>query len=759
MTFALYIMGNTCAQTLQNQTNTYVIQVWPDVYISCKEVYTYYVNDEGHYVRHGKYTLTGSKPVEREYYVGSGFSCNYSFTTNYIDGKFDGAMKSNLSIKGRYKFMNWNLTENFSANFKSGILHGGLQYNLKDYTDGDHYENKATINYKNGKVDGDFNIYTKDHLHANSGGTTFKGHAVNGFCDGRVIVGQNEYLFDTGILLSKIIRDEFGKVLLSEQYTTAKITDQMRTDLRNNASDIVKASHGFKSKIKSGMQQYEWLSWDFYEEINRILARYGRLVPKVQTDWDQSTKLVDFDGVFLPPFELVEVTVFPVMNSREYNDLKIEIEWNYNPVFTTIPDFYSITNPIINADTDVVINEELVNTVFGNYLQSNYAFEKNSDVFQKQIQESLTIKNRTLSDEQYSGLKDFARKLEAKGIKDYLTAERQKVIRERKNKIVELTHQQLIKDVEWLNSEYNNFANAPNAFWAPVQTEQSSIFDSAKVENDSCFLYCTLLRQSNTLGWETWSSIYTLSSPYARVPDEKAIKNFTFLKCLPNEWDTVRSMRDTIINLEKRVYDKAEMLGREDILSSYKREDLGIDRNLLEATSYLQAYDNIIHKQKEYLHFMELVTLILSQSKQILSTENVFSDIQNNYLVFSHSMDLQLNDNAGNCIQRLNTYDNIQQNCLHFIELRKVVAQNDIRLREKMSSTKTIAKAYITFFNDSNLIWTSDLASNPDLLEIIDIQKRVFRILDNPSIKEKEKLARKVKDKSLENILEVLNNQ
>ena len=724
--FFLSVFWNISAQSLHTHTDNYVIQVWPDVYINCKESYTYYVDEKGNYVRHGKYTLTGTRPAERDYYIG-GLSCKYSYSANYKNGELDGIMTSNLSIKGRYKSMNWNLTESFSGNFKAGEKHGELKYNLIDYAEDGHYENKAIINYKNGKVDGDFYIYTKDHLHRDSEGTTFKGHAVNGLCDGKVVQGSTEYLFDTGVLLSEIQRDSYGKVISSKQYTTVKLTDQMRADLRNNASDKVKASHGFKSSER----QYEWLSWDFYEKINRILSRYG---------W------ADFDGVFLPPFETVDITIFPIMSDMGLKDFERQLYLDYRPVFATFRDFDTISKSIINNDTISLIDDSLVHELFGEQLQSYYKSVTIVNFIQKELEVRRKISGDiALSVDQESQLEKAVQIFEVKEIKDHL-------IKEREQRITKQTYSQLLQDITWLNDK--TVEDDINVQWIPVLTDEKPKFDSAKVEKDCCVLFCTLLRKNHIVGWEPWECVYTLTPPYTYTSDEKASIRFSFLKNLPSEWDEVRSMRDSIVGYEKEIKDNAITLGRDDIISSYLVEGFDMEKQHPDAGSYLHYYNTIVHKQKEYLRFVELVSLILAQSKQISTEGNSFGDIQDNYEAFSASMNLKMDDNPSKCCERLYGYDSIQQNCLRFIELRKIVSQNDIKIREQGSSTKAFLKSYIAYIDSANLKWTSELMSNPNLKNVITMQEKAILILDSANIKEIEKTARKQKDKSFENMIQ-----
>lgn len=722
----LSVLSNICAQSLQSHTNEYVIQVWPDVYINCKETYTYYVDNEGNYVRHGKYTVTGIRPVERDYYI-EGLSCKYSVSANYKNGELDGMMTSNLSIKGRYKSMNWNLSESFSGSFKAGEKHGELKYNLIDYAEDGHYENKAVINYKNGKVNGDFYIYTKDHLHRDSEGTTFKGHAFNGLCDGKVVHGSSEYLFDTGVLLSEIQRDSYGKVITSKQYTTVKLTDQMRADLRNNASDKVKASHGFKSSKR----QYEWLSWDFYEKINRILSRYG---------W------ADFEGVFLPPFETVDITIFPIMSDWELKDFERQLYLDYRPVFATFQNFDTISKSIINNDTISLVDDSLVNELFGEQLQSYYKSATIVNFIQKELEVRRKISGDiALSVDQESHIEKYVQAFEVTEIKDLL-------IKEREQRITKQTYSQLLQDITWLNDK--TVEEDINVQWIPVSTDEKLKSDSAKVEKDCCVLFCTLFRKNHIVGWEPWKCVYTLTPPYTQASNEKAATRFNFLKRLPSEWDEVRSMRDSIIGFEKKIKDNARTLDREDIISFYTTEDFDIEKQHSDAKSYLQYYNNIVHKQEEYLRFITLVSLIQTQSKQISAEAKDFRDIQDSYDAFCSSMNLKIEGNLSECIKRLYEYCSIQQNCLRFIELRKIVLQNDIKIREQGSSAKAFLKSYIAYIDSANLKWTSELMSNPNLKNVITMQEKAILILDNANIKEIEKTARKQKDKSFENMIQ-----
>lgn len=660
----MFALCGISAQTLKTHTETFIIGVCPGVDVRCKETYTYYVDGKGNYVRHGKYTLIGNEPVRFEY-KGSDFTCSYSFSANYKDGMLDGTMKKNLKVKGRYRTIgawlgkDWNVTETLSANYSKGKLNGVWQYYYKDVSDDDNYENTALIHYSNGLINGDFKVDINDLFQK----TTFRGHATNGLCDGKFFLDQDEYVFAKGALLSYIFRNSYGQVSSSNQIESPKLIEQIKTDLSNGASKATQLSHGYKTSDNE-----MWLSWEFYSKLNKSLSRNNFLIPMIDEGWYQFVKLVDVNDTIFPFFYVTrievipgmsnnEVTsgisdskVIPVMSDSEFIEYKSLFVSDYRPIFITSPIFDSISKSIINTDS-VIINEESVSTVFEDYLQSDYLQEKNADyILQEMRFLQGFIGDRTISESQTSELKKQMRQLEVFGIKDYL-------IKERKERIKELTRQQLVQDIKWLNGKSEEIQRTSdkvsNAFWPPIWIEKSSMFDSAKVEQDSCYLFCTLLRKNSVVGWETWSCIYTLTSPYMHTSDERALTNFTFLKCLPNEWDNVRSLRDSIIIKEGQIQDMANALSRDDIFSAYKRERFEIDENHLDATAYLQSYNNIMHKQEEYLQLLEMVKLISSQSKQILEDAAEIVDVYDNFRTFCDTMNLKMDDSVENCISSI----------------------------------------------------------------------------------------------------------
>ena len=140
----------------------------------CKEVYQYYVGEDGSYIKSGSYSLSGTKTTNSDGPGSGNVTESYSVSATFKDGYLDGKLTAKMSVKGYMSytlFTKWdcNVEVTLSCNFKDGKPDGQWIYTERgdaNGTDGDDKNiYKTTFNCENGYFVGDFDVnFARNYL-------------------------------------------------------------------------------------------------------------------------------------------------------------------------------------------------------------------------------------------------------------------------------------------------------------------------------------------------------------------------------------------------------------------------------------------------------------------------------------------------------------------------------------------------------------------------------------------------------------------
>ena len=133
-----------------------------------------------------------------------------------------------------------------------------------------------------------------------------------------------------------------------------------------------------------------------------------------------------------------------------------------------------------------------------------------------------------------------------------------------------------------------------------------------------------------------------------------------------------------------------------------------------------------------------------------------YADVVKAYSSYSKGYNVAISSDTNESYKRLNELMAVQDNCANFIDLRKVITENNDKLLNNKSA-KNIVKVYSTFMKSADLAWTSDSNCCDKLQKVIDIQKQFLTAVSSSNVAELDEKIKKLKDKSVENVLKELN--
>ncbi len=183
--------------------------------VPCTETYSYYEDEAGNYVKHGSYSISGTKELKRSDYLHSlNVSTSYSAKANFKDGWLNGNVTVNMSMleSGNNKGQNFSIktVHSYIGNYSDGHPHGSWTFKT---TQNGKVTRNILVNFKNGLLAGSYYSYID--------GDELKGQFdANGQMNGDWARNDN-FRNDTkskyikGLQLSSTTRDSSGKVTKS----------------------------------------------------------------------------------------------------------------------------------------------------------------------------------------------------------------------------------------------------------------------------------------------------------------------------------------------------------------------------------------------------------------------------------------------------------------------------------------------------------------------------------------------------------------
>ena len=218
------VFGQATKTSSQNITET----IYVDGYgydLNCKETYTYYIDSNGNYLRHGTYSCTGSQTFKEDWQRTGNLSISYTYKATYKDGKLNGSVTSTTTVKGSmYKryvgTANYNTSETSTKNYKEDKLNGAYKYTK---TSNGKTEKIASVNFADDKFAvGDFQFFDNEFDLDMKGKIDDEGHWSYISFNKNMI----EYKMVHEFVQSKIVRD---KSMQTKENKTYEIPDIIKS--------------------------------------------------------------------------------------------------------------------------------------------------------------------------------------------------------------------------------------------------------------------------------------------------------------------------------------------------------------------------------------------------------------------------------------------------------------------------------------------------------------------------------------------------
>ncbi|MBO4873940.1 MAG: hypothetical protein J5542_01325 [Bacteroidales bacterium] len=743
--FCGILVGSTAVgQTTKTSTQNVKETVYVDGYgydLNCKETYTYYIDSNGNYLRHGTYSCSGSQTFKEDWQRTGNLSISYSYKATYKDGKLNGSVTSTTTVKGSmYKryvgTANYNTSETSTKNYKDGKLNGAYKYT---YTSDGKTEKNASVNYVDDKMAaGDFLFIDKDNE------LNMKGKIDEDGYYSYISIDNNrwEYKFIHGYIQSKIVRDRNMQTIENKTYN---IPD-MVTSTPSEELNIRLLENGYMSDYES------ILSSDY--EANQLNNRIVRLLPSGMTIKDLPTKYYNI----LKPVNVRSMSneEFEILSQRIKEILKKAWDDKHDKTY----------KEIANKGTNDIDPVYLL-------LQNMLAYILRTEGIQISFQgkpECFIIKIYDKDDIILISKDKEKRILE---IVDQVSKEyKQKAI----EKCVQTIKNALDEIIEWPSKDKsrieafykgkgdNNLFNRSYDYtydilkdWLPMHSYKiDSVYTG--FNGDTCFTMCTInVKGKETNSYETYKTqaLMVHNREWSLIGDE----SFKLKERIYNDWDSIITLR-TNIRKNKMNIDKCESTYK-DVWDEYNTHKTlkgaaSVTIKEEELKQYFALYNNIIDTQMNYILFISSRKAIDSVSPKILASATDYKDIQKAYSSYYKACDFKIYDIKKDC-QRMKQILDIQDSCLSFIELRKNIVSNNQKLATFSKIAKNIYDTYSSYFKGVDLTWTADNTCTAKLRNVISVQNQFLKVMTSPNISELDAQVKKMKDKSWESVLKQIN--
>ena len=694
--------------------------------------YTYYEGSNGDYVKHGKYSVNASETRPKYWsstlkeYVTS--STKYSATANFKDGWLDGTLTVTVTNTESTASKKGTSISSLTANFKDGMPHGA--WRMTRTTDGKKTYS-ISANFSNGVLVGSFalNDYLKGQFD-DDGFYTGKWIGKNGR-------SENEYNFINGVYVALYERKD-GKVIWSspendeekELYKKFAERQMTREDLEESGYSVEITSAnllGTEGPVFMNTILYEGNDCFGLSTIggNKTLDR-NRPERLVMGQYYRITKEKDV--------KVFKAGEFERYAKRIENRLK--------------NDFFEDKEQISSAKV-----------LWEGYRVSQEQKDLLTNMYNQYIQEWRSAKIQRIEEEKR--LAEQARQKEIeKAYKDFTSIALNKIISVSSNKadmkifgadIVIATDYD--KDRTWdaLFTSYSPLKDKLGKQLKDFCPAASYKIDSVDVANGT--VYCTVEKYNKKEGSQYWQTQIVFNSKNIDLD-----KSFIFNKAVRvrGDWDEIRDLQQMIENNKNKIIEQA---GKDysDVAKSYnfqhKDYNLKVSDDLKETISRLNNFTKIQHG---YMKFIDLRGLVANKHKQIMDKcGKDYADVAKAFSSYLNGYNVAISSDTNESFKRLNDLMTVQDNCANFIDLRKVITENNDNLLNN-KSTKNIVKVYSTYMKSADLAWTSNSNSCDKLQKVIDIQKQFLTATTSSNATELDQKVKKLKDKSVDNVLKEL---
>lgn len=711
--------------------------------IECQENYDYY----GNHVKSGSYSLKGSAN-----YRGT-INATYSVTASYKNGLLNGHLSAKVTIKGHETGIFYDDNEIYdidctlSANFKEGIPDGQWIYSER----GNSSIHRTTFNCKNGVFVGDFDCnfsslkfpakqkgkFDQDgkllSIIIQGGGSRSKPWTyVSGI--GRKEYNLKEYnLNSNGDLVSYFLRDE-GKTVEKYQNDETLLKEY---DEQNHSSIIT----SIKEKgyyLTRGEAQEKAITYDSYTFGTLTILNYiwQKLVLNESVDGVKFS-----DGFFSQySYNICDIHKIPVkpLTEIQLSGLLEYIKRILNDEYRGYNEGMSKESVLAKCKKELLINR--ISTV---------------DLIK--ISDTL----RYFDDSQLVFFKDSVYRLWDDALENK-RREREEKIQKAKNEVASNAKTIIIEIMDEVASwPIDTAVSEARNKLAKFHKVVSYKIDGIRVSDnfDTCVVALTINKKNKeSYGYQTFKT-NALFLNYRNIYQNfntRLDNELSFEKCehINNIWDTIKTLADTSASLKKQLLSTKKSF--KNVYESYYKSVNPLNGDKENSQVQYDYWQNTISNQKSYLKFIELVKEIDNISDKIALKAKDENDIAKSYQKARKTWSLDVNEIITEDVKRLESYRDIQDSCLSFIELRKTISQNNAKIAKYSKSAPTIVKAHNTHMKGIDLTWNQEVGRNHAVREIIQIQNELITALSKPNISETDKAVKKSKAKNWEEVIKIV---
>ena len=708
--------------------------------IECQENYDYY----GDGVKSGSYSLKGSAN-----YRGT-INATYSVTASYKNGLLNGHLSAKVTIKGREggTFYDdneiYDVERTLSANFKEGIPDGQWIYSER----GNSSIHRTTFNCKNGVFVGDFdcNFSSMKFPHKQKGkfdqdgkllsitiqGGDSRSRSWVGVSD----IGMKEYNLNSNKdLVSYFLRDE-GKTVEKYQNdeTLLKEYDEQNQSI---LITFIKEKGYFLTRDVSE----KTITYDSYTFSTRNILDYiwQKLVLNESID-----EVKFLDGFFSSySYNICDIYKTPVkpLTDKQLSGLLEYIKQNLNNEYRGYNEGMSKESVLAKCKKELRIN-------------------RNPTVDLIKINDTL----RYFDDSQIVFFKESVYKLWDEALENK-RREREEKIQKAKievaNNAKTIITEIMDEVASWpLDTAVSEARNKLAKFHKVVSYNIDDIWVSDNF--DTCVVALTINKKNKeSYGYQTFKTNalffnYRRSGNIYQNFNTRLDNELSFEKGehINNIWDTIKALADTSASLKKQLLTTKKSF--KNVYESYYKSVNPLNGDKENSQVQYDYWQNTISNQKSYLKFIELVKEIDNISDKIALKAKDENDIAKSYQKARKTWSLDVNEIITEDVKRLESYRDIQDSCLSFIELRKTISQNNAKIAKYSKSAPTIVKAHNTHMKGIDLTWNQEVGRNHAVREIIQIQNELITALSKPNISETDKAVKKSKAKNWEEVIKIV---
>ena len=694
--------------------------------------YTYYESSNGDYVKHGKYSVNASETRPKYWsstlkeYVTS--STKYSASANFKDGWLDGTLTVTVTNTESTASKKGTSISSLTANFKDGMPHGA--WKMTRTTDGKKTYS-ISANFSNGVLVGSFvlNDYLKGQFD-DDGFYTGKWIGKNGR-------SENEYNFTNGVYVALYERKD-GKVIWSSPENDDEKELYKKFAERQMTREELEES-GYSVEITSanllGTEGPEFMNTILYEGNDCFgLSAIGG---NKTLDRKRSERLVM--GKY---FRITKERDVKVFKTGEFERYARRIE-------------NRLKNELFEEKEQI----SSAKVLWEGYRVNQEQKDLLTNLYNQYIQEWRPAKLQRIEEEKR--LAEEARQKEIeKAFTDFTSIALDKIVSvSSKRADMKIFGPDVVVAVDYDNDRiWDELFSSKSPLRDKLGKQLKDFCPAASYKIDSVdvanrTVYCTVERYNKKEGSQYWQTQIVFDSKTIDLD-----KSFIFNKAVRvrGDWDEIRDLQQMIENNKNKIIEQA---GKDysDVAKSYNSQhkdyNLKVSDDLKETISRLNNFTKIQHG---YMKFIDLRGLVANKHKQIMDKcGKDYADVAKAFSSYLNGYNVAISSDTNESFKRLNDLMNIQDNCANFIDLRKVITENNDKLLNN-KSTKNIVKVYSTYMKSADLAWTSGSNSCDKLQKVIDIQKQFLTATTSSNAAELDQKVKKLKDKSVDNVLKEL---